>query len=317
MIRTLAVTVDKKLKRDLEYEELINEDISWFWVDFDKPDEKEIGLLSKDFYFHPLSIEDCLQRLQRPKFDHYEGYNFFVLNSLNQKSFEPEEVGVFVGANYIVSVHTNSMSEIEESWNKAVSNSTVWEKGPTYILYLMLDKIVDQFFPAAEGIEDHLDELDSNSKGKSINRMMDEVFEIRGQLLLLRRIVISMRDLLYRILNSERLSGFKEYKLYLSDIYDHLLKLCDMIESSRDMTTDMRDSYMSMNSSRMNKNMMILTVISTIFMPLTFIAGVYGMNFDFMPELGWEYGYFVILGVMLIIGVLMVFWFKRKGWFDE
>jgi magnesium transporter len=239
------------------------------------------------------------------------------LNSLNQKSFEPEEMGVFVGGNYIVSVHTNYMSEIEESWNKAVSNPGVWEKGHTYILYLMLDKIVDQFFPAAEGIEDHLDELDSNSKGKSINRMMDEVFEIRGQLLLLRRIVISMRDLLYRILNSERLSGFKEYKLYLSDIYDHLLKLCDMIESSRDMTTDMRDSYMSMNSSRMNKNMMILTVISTIFMPLTFIAGVYGMNFDFMPELGWEYGYFVILGVMLIIGVLMVFWFKRKGWFDE
>lgn len=317
MIRTLAITVDRKLRRDLTYKELIMEDIGWFWIDFDRPDEKEVEMLSKDLHFHPLSIEDCLQRLQRPKFDHYEGYNFFVLNSLNQKSFEPEEVGVFVGANYIVSVHTNSMSEVEESWNKAVSNPAIWEKGHTYVLYLLLDKIVDQFFPAAEGIEDHLDELDVNLKGKPISRMMDEVFDIRAQLLTLRRIVNSMRDLIYRILNSERLSGFKEYKLYLSDIYDHLLKLCDMIESSRDMTTDMRDSYMSMNSNRMNKNMMVLTVISTIFMPLTFIVGIYGMNFNFMPELNWKYGYFAILGVMLVIGIWMFFWFKRKGWFDE
>lgn len=317
MIRTLAITKDMKLRRDLSVKDLMTQDLSWFWVDFEKATDREVELLSSEFHFHPLAIEDCLQLLQRPKLDYYEGYNFFALSALNQKTLEPEEVGTFVSSNYIVSFHMNSMVEIDECWNKVLHNEGTWEKGPAYILYIMLDKIVDQFFPAVYRIEDHLDELDSNIQGKSINKMMDEVFDIRGDLLMLRRIVISMRDLLYRILNSERLIGFKEYKMYLSDIYDHLLKLSDMIESNRDMTADMRDSYMSMNSNRMNTNMMVLTVISTIFMPLTFIAGIYGMNFDYMPELHWRYGYFVIMGIMFAIGVIMFFWFKRKGWFDK
>lgn len=124
-----------------------------------------------------------------------------------------------------------------------------------------------------------------------------------------------MRDLLYRILNSERLPDFKKHKLYFSDIHDHLLKLSHMIESSRDMTSDMRDSYLSVNSNRMNKNMIVLTVITTIFIPLTFIVGIYGMNFENMPELKWKYGYFLVLGIIAFVGISMFLWFKRKGWF--
>jgi len=316
MIRTMAITKDMKLKHGLTIEKIFESDISWFWVDFESAVEEEVALLGQCFHFHPLSIEDCLQLLQRPKLDYYEGYSFFVFNALNQKSLEPEEIGVFVGDNYIVSFHTNKLSEIDESWHRITTNESTWDKGPSYVTYLILDKIVDQFFPAVYKIEDHLNELDNNTKGKSVGRLMDEVFDIRGGLLNLRRIVNSMRDLLYRIMNSERLNGFKEHRLYFSDIYDHLLKLSDMIESNRDMTADMRDSYMSMSSNRMNTNMMVLTVISTIFIPLTFIAGVYGMNFEFMPELEWRYGYFVSLGIMIFLGVSMFLWFKRKGWFD-
>ena len=125
-----------------------------------------------------------------------------------------------------------------------------------------------------------------------------------------------MRDLLYRTLNSDRLPGFKEHKIYFSDIHDHLLKLSDMIESSREITSDLRDSYLSINSNRMNTNMMVLTVITSIFIPLTFVAGIYGMNFEYMPELTWKYGYFMALGIMTCIGISMFLWFKRKGWFD-
>ena len=145
---------------------------------------------------------------------------------------------------------------------------------------------------------------------------MDEVFEIRGSLLKLRKTVNFMRDLLYRILNAERLKGFQEHKLYFSDIHDHLIKLSNMIESSREMTSDMRDNFLSINSTRMNRNMMVLTVITTIFIPLTFIVGVYGMNFQNMPELSWKYGYFGVLLIMSIIAIVMFLWFKRKGWFD-
>ena len=316
MIRTLTITKDMKLKSNVPVELLSQEEVSWFWVDFEKPCESELALLSKYFHFHPLAIEDCLQTLQRPKLDYYEGYNFFTFNALNQKNLEAEEIGIFVGNNYIVSIHINWLSEIDECWQKVISSESSWDRGPTFVMYSIMDKIVDQYFPAIYKIEDHLDKLDNNVKGKSVRILMNEVFDIRGDLLELRRTVNSMRDLLYRVLNSERLNGFKEYRLYFSDIYDHLLKLSDMIESNRDITSDMRDSYLSISSNRMNTNMMMLTVISTIFMPLTFIAGVYGMNFDFMPELRWEYGYFIIVGIMVTIGVAMFFWFKRKGWFN-
>jgi magnesium transporter len=121
--------------------------------------------------------------------------------------------------------------------------------------------------------------------------------------------------LLYRIINSERLAGQKDRLVYFTDIYDHLLKLSDMIESNREITADMRDSYMSINSNRMNKIMKTLTVSTSIFLPLTFLVGVYGMNFHNMPELSWSYGYYTLLIIMAIIGCGMILWFRKKGWF--
>jgi magnesium transporter len=131
----------------------------------------------------------------------------------------------------------------------------------------------------------------------------------------LRHTIIPMRDLLYRMLNSHRLETIQGKKEYFADIYDHLLKLSEMIDANREMTADIRDSYISYNSHQTNRVMKVLTVITTIFMPLTFIAGIYGMNFEHMPELNWDYGYFFILSIMLLIGVGMYVWFKRKGWF--
>ena len=125
-----------------------------------------------------------------------------------------------------------------------------------------------------------------------------------------------MKELLYRILNSEHLQDFRNSKKYFNDIYDHLLKLSDIIESNREMTADMRDSYLSINSHQMNKIMTILTIITSIFIPLTFVVGIYGMNFDFMPELRWKYGYFIILSVMAVGGIFMFLWFKIKGWLN-
>jgi magnesium transporter len=125
-----------------------------------------------------------------------------------------------------------------------------------------------------------------------------------------------MRDLLYRMLNSNRLKGIKQKQEYFSDIHDHLLKLTEMIDANREITNDIRDSYLSLNSHQTNRIMKVLTVITTIFMPLTFIAGVYGMNFENMPELTWNLGYFLILSIMFSIGVAMYLWFKKKGWFN-
>lgn len=316
MIRIITVNKKLELKSYSSIDSLSNSDISWYWVDIENPSEGEQKLLRYHFGFHPLAIEDCLQVPNRPKLDYYEGYDFFLINSLNKETLCPEEVGLFVGSNYIVSVHITHQQELDYAWERISKNKHAWEKGPTYVTYSILDKIVDQFFPAVYKIEDSIEKIDNNVDHLPIHKLVDEVFDIRGDLLQLRRIVNSMRDLLYRILNSERLNWFKENKFYFADIHDHLLKLSEMIEANRDITSDMRDSYMSINSNRMNTNMMVLTVISTIFIPLTFISGVYGMNFDYMPELRWKYGYFATLGFMLAITVFMVLWFKRKGWFN-
>lgn len=316
MIRTFGLKKELEPFICFDLNSLRKQDPQWYWVDFCNPSEPEIALLCSHFNFHPLSIEDCISSLNKPKLDYYEEYNFFILNALSKDSLVPTEISLFVGENYIVSFHTESLGEVDEAWERVTKDRCNWDKGPTYVAYQILDKIVDQFFPAVNRIEDKLDWLDLNTDKKFVHKLIEEVFQIRGDLLKLRRIVYSMRDLLYRILNSERLSGFKEHKLYFSDIYDHLQKLSDMVESSRDMTSDMRDSYLSVNSNRMNKHMMVLTVITTIFIPLTFLAGIYGMNFDYMPELNWKYGYFLVIGMMALIGLSMFLWFKRKGWFE-
>ncbi|MBM7646285.1 magnesium transporter [Scopulibacillus daqui] len=314
MIRTLVLTDEFEIKQNVPLEALPDLRAAWYWVDFNCPDEEEAVLLDRHFHFHPLAVEDCYHFLQRPKLDYYDDYHFFVVHALNQKTLESEEVDLFVGHNFIVTFHYAPLKEIDIVWERVLSNREIWHHGSSYVSYMIIDKLVDGYFPAVYQIEDQLNEIED----KEANRgsLMDEVFDIRSDLLKLRRTVVPMRDLLYRILNSDRLNIVKEQRAYYMDVHDHLLKLAEIIESNREITSDMRDNYLSLNSFRMNKIMITLTIISSVFIPLTFIAGVYGMNFDNMPELHWRYGYFMILGVMTLIGVLMVLWFKLKGWFD-
>ncbi|PLR69369.1 MULTISPECIES: magnesium/cobalt transporter CorA [Bacillaceae] len=312
MIRIFAVTNDLKLLKDIPMNRLSDSAIKWFWVDFDAPTEEETILLKTHFNFHPLAIEDCLHFLQRPKLDYYEGYDFFVLHTLNKDSLSPEEIDIFVGKNSIISFHLSPSSEIEMVQQKLMGDNNILNKGAMYIFYSIMDKIVDEFFPTIYKIEDSISEIETKEANQDL---IESVFEIRNQLLKLRRIIFPMRELLYRILNSERVIIPKEERVYFMDIYDHLLKLSEMIESNREMTNDIRDSYISLNSNRMNKIMKTLTVMTSIFIPLTFIASIYGMNFEYMPELTWRWGYFGVLGIMFAVGSGMLIGLWIKGWF--
>jgi magnesium transporter len=223
---------------------------------------------------------------------------------------------MYVGENYVVTFHLKHSPEITEAWEEVISEKDIWNEGHIYVSYVIMDKIVDNYFPAVYSIEDELNELDSLARTNMTRNLIEQLFNIRSKLLKLRSTVNSMRDLLYRLLNSTHLQIFNTHRLYFTDIHDHLLKLSDMIESNRDMTADIRDSYLSINSNRMNTIMTVLTVVTAIFIPLTFIVGIYGMNFSYMPELNWRYGYFVVMGVMAVIGIGMYYWFTRKVWFN-
>ncbi len=315
MISTIAVDKTHHIVKDLEVSNLINGDYQWYWIDFYNPTNEEIELLRTPLSFHPLAIEDCIHNLQRPKLDYYEGYTFFVTQALNQESITREEVDFFLGENYIISFHHQSSKEIDEAWQRFTDSKSIKKWDPSHVLYLVLDKMVDNFFPLVYQIDDRLNEIDENSKGRSMEVLLDDLFDTRHHLLSLRHTITPMRDLVYRILNSQRVTYIKGKKEYFSDIHDHLLKLTEMIEADRELTADIRDSYISINSHQTNHVMKVLTVITTLFMPLTFIAGLYGMNFHYMPELTWKYGYFATLIVMFLVVIGMSIWFKKKGWF--
>jgi magnesium transporter len=316
MIRSLVITNDGEVIKDVPLDLLSDDNIQWYWVDFNAPSEEEAKLLDEHFHFHPLAVEDCYHLLQRPKLDHYEDVHFFVMHAINPKTLAAEEVDLFLGKHFVVTFHFNPSREMEEAWGVISEQKKGVDKGHLYAAYLVMDKLVDQYFPSVYQIEDQLNEFENNVQSESIQVLMDDIFEIRSKLLKLRRTIVPMRDLLYRIINSDRIEGIKELLFYFTDVHDHLLKLSEMIESNRDITADMRDSYISLNSNRMNTIMKTLTVITTIFMPLTFIAGIYGMNFENMPELKWQWGYFMALTVMFGIGFGMYMWFRRKGWFN-
>ncbi len=311
----MAMTKDQQLIKDFPLENIKQNHYEWYWVDFSCPTTEEELLLDTFFHFHPLAIEDCLMRLQRPKLDFYEDYHFFVIHKLNEETLIAEELNIFVSDHFIVTFHKNEAPEIDKVQKLLEEQPKYWERGTFFLTYQTIDKIVDSYFPLVYKIEDHLNALEDELTYQSNVNAMQIVFEFRSDLLHLRRTILPMRDLLYRILNSYRFALKKSERAYFGDIHDHLVKLTEMVESNRELTADMRDSYMAMNSSRMNGIMMMLTIVSTIFIPLTFIAGVYGMNFDNMPELHGRYSYFIVLGIMLLIGLFMLVFFKYKGWF--
>jgi len=315
MIRTIAITHSHKIKTGISIQELISGEYLWYWIDFNQPSNEEIEFLKEPLRFHPLSIEDCIHTLQRPKLDYYEDYHFFVAQALNADSMQKEEVDMFLGSNYIVTFHSEMNREVDDVWTRLEMTKNLHDWDPSLVLYHVLDKIVDNYFPLVYKIEDLLNEIDENSAERSMEELLEDLFDTRHELLSLRHTITPMRDLVYRMINSHRLAGILARKEYFADIHDHLLRLAEKVEASRELTTDIRDSYLSMNAHETNRVMKVLTVITTIFMPLTFIAGIYGMNFQNMPELNWQYGYFAALFTMSLIGLAMFLWFRKKGWF--
>lgn len=318
LIRTKVITEDNQYIENLSLEDFDEYNIKKYWVDFGEPTDQEIDFLESYFHFHPLAIEDCVNTLQRPKLDYYEGFNFLATHIIEEKTLKKSEIDIFIGENFIVTFHKNHLNELENAWrrfNLSDVGHTKWDE--TGVLYEILDKIVDNYFPLIYAIEDHLNIIDENPEDEDMQELMDQLFDTRAELLQIRQTILPMRDLLYRMLNSTHLTGVMERREYFADIHDHLLKLSDMIHSNREMTADIRDSHLSVNSYQQNRTMMVLTVITVIFNPLTFIAGLYGMNFRNMPELTWKYGYFYALILMVAVAGGLFIWFRKKGWFNK
>ncbi|WP_156289555.1 magnesium/cobalt transporter CorA [Oceanobacillus salinisoli] len=315
MIQILAVNSENERTLDRNLDNFQFEHYKWWWIDFNKPTEEEIKKLDKILNFHPLAIEDCIQGQQRPKMDYYDDFSLVVTHTIGENHYNQHEIDFFLGDHFIVTFHLTDLIEVNQVWNELIKRKDIDNWDEFRVFYEVFDKVVDNFFPIIYELEDQINDVEENPNHLSMNLLLDRLFELRHELLKLRHTINPIRDLLYRILNSHHLEGIHSRREYFADIYDHLLKLSEMVDSNRDITNDIRDNFISLNSYQQNQVIQILTIITSIFAPLTFIAGIYGMNFVNMPELEWHYGYFIILGIMLLVSIIMIFWFRKKGWF--
>ena len=317
MITVIGITADNLVHSDIDLDATDLSAYKWIWADFNEPSPSEVKYLEKTFHFHPLAIEDCLQILQRPKLDYYDDYTFYVTHHVREEGRDlfKEELDFFVSEKLIVTFQLAHSKEVAYVQKQLLTQHNAENWDPYFIFYRILDQIVDNYFPLIHDIEDRLAQLEEDNLNKTTAAFIPELMESRHLLLGLMQTVNPMRDLLYRMLNSQHLEGVRKRRSYFSDIHDDLLKVSEMITSNREVTTDMRDSYLSLNSHQTNNVMKVLTIITSIFSPLTLIAGIYGMNFEHMPELTWKYGYFLAIGLMFGIGLAMYRWFKKSGWF--
>ncbi|KQC14216.1 MAG: magnesium transporter, partial [Methanosaeta sp. SDB] len=276
--------------------------------------------LADRFRLHPLTTEDIVNTAQRPKAEEYGNYLFLALRMLTydegRNAIASESVSLIVGEGYLISFQERE-GDVLDPLREGIrtGKGKVRSSGSDYLAYRIMDSVVDEYFVAIEKLGDHVERLDELILTAPEAGQMRELHRLKREILALRKAVWPLREEVAAVAKSESALIAAATRIYLRDLYDHTIQIIDMIETYRDLLGGMHDTFLSSISNRMNEVMKVLTVIATIFIPLTFIAGIYGMNFKYMPELSWPAGYFLVLGLMVLIAAAMLTFFRRRGWF--
>ncbi|TRT43526.1 MAG: magnesium/cobalt transporter CorA [Microcystis aeruginosa Ma_QC_C_20070703_M131] len=279
---------------------------------------KQVGEI---FNLHPLLLEDVVNVPQRPKLEDYNNQLLVISQMVRLKEdesgFDTEQVSFVLGKRYLLSFQEEELQDCFEIVRDRIrtSQGRVRKSGADYLTYLLLDTIIDGYFPVVEHYEDRIEALEDMIISNPDRDTMQEIYDVRRELLALRRLIWPMRNVLHLLMRDHHGIVSDEVQIYFRDSYDHVIQILEIIEAYRELAASLMDVYMSTMGNKLNEIMKFLTVISTIFIPLTFIAGVYGMNFDNMPELKGEWSYFLVWLVMLAVAGGLIFYFWRKGWF--
>ena len=289
------------------------------WVDIQKPNEKDMQFLEKHFSFHPLAIEDSMTTIQRPKIDRYDGYLFIVLHaailSAHRDKATSLELDSFVGENYVVTVHLKPISSVTSTWERCKKHPGIMSQGAAYLFYYLSDALVDNYFPILERVDKDIQKAEDRVFKDGDSGTLSKIFDLKENVLLLRRILGPQRETMNFIARGDYSPIIpSKLSIYFRDVSDLLARINDSLDTYRDMLTSAQDGYLSVTSNKLNEIMKVLTIIATIMMPLTLITGIYGMNFRFMPEIEWRYGYFVVISFMVSLAIGMLLFFKKKKW---
>jgi len=279
----------------------------------------QIENIGKQYDLHPLVLEDIVNITQRPKIDEYENYLFLVLKMLYYDKDENvviEQVSFVLGKNYVITFQ-ESEDDVFDTIRERLrfSNGRIRGLKSDYLMYALIDAVVDNYFNIIETLGNKIEDLETELfAGHAKDNINIEVQQLKREILKVRRAIFPLREIINRIEKGEHPLILKRTITYYRDIYDHLIQVSENIDIYREMIWSLMDMYMSTISNKMNEVMKVLTIMSSIFIPLTFLAGIYGMNFEFIPELKYRHGYFVLLGVMLLLFIGLLFYFKRKKW---
>lgn len=280
---------------------------------------KQIGEI---FKLHPLLLEDVVNVPQRPKVEDYNEQLMMIVQMVrpkeNEEGFESEQVGFVLGNKYLLTFQEEEIEDCFDIVRERIraNQGKVRQGNADYLMYLLLDSIIDGYFPVLEDYGDRIEDLEDALVIKPQTSNLEEIYTIRRELLALRRAIWPLRNVTNILVRGESPLISSDAQIYFRDCYDHVIQILDIVETYRELASSLMDVYLSSMSNKMNEVMQVLTVVSTIFIPLTFIAGVYGMNFEYMPELQYRWSYFLCLGLMGVIAGGLIYFFWRRGWFE-
>jgi magnesium transporter len=292
--------------------------VTWFDL-MGLHDVKLIERIGQRFNIHPLVLEDILHTQQRPKFEEYGNDAFVVTQSLTYDptahELNSEQIAIYFGENFIITFQEN-----EDDTFKAVrerlemSSGRIRSRKSDYLAYALIDNVVDNYFEVLDRFEERMEELEAEITNNPTRVTKEAIYHLKFQMLAMRKTVMPLRDAVNKFSRCEGMAVDEGTGIFIRDLYDHVLRIADLTETYRDMLNGLIELYHSELSLRMNNVMQVLTVITTIFVPLTFLAGMYGMNFDNIPELHFKYGYFYLWGFMIAIAIALLFYFRKKKW---
>lgn len=291
--------------------------VSWIHVD-GVHDVRTIQVLGEALGLHPLAMEDVLNTDQRPKLDPYENHLFVVLRMLEYDEHAHEtrsqQVSIVIGAHFVLSLQERPNQIFDAIRSRLNTGRRIRFLGADYLAYALMDAVVDHYFQVLEKFGDEVETLEDEIVRNPSPAVLARIHHVKREMLLLRKVIWPLREVLSALSRDDLGVVSEKTHVYLRDVYDHVIHALDTVETLRELLVGMLDLYLSTVSNRMNEVMKVLTIFATLFMPLTFIAGIYGMNFEYMPELGWRWGYPLVMLTMAGLFGGLLYYFRRRGW---
>jgi magnesium transporter len=286
------------------------------WFHFDAPTEDELRFLQEVLKIHHLTLEDVVSQNQRPKIEPFEDYVYLAIHPLLRKQkwqIEPSELDLLLGRGWIVSVHYGPLPGLIENSQLHERIPLALGRGADFFLYTLVDLVVDSYFPILDDVEDEIDSLEDRLLMRANSVDMSTLLGLKRSIVHIRRAVTPQREVLNQLTRHDFPFVRPENLVYFRDVYDHLIRITEELDSLRDILSSVLEIHLASTSNQLNVTMKRLTAWGTIFVVVTAIAGIYGMNFKFMPELEWRYGYFAVLALMVLISMGLFFYFKKRG----